>query len=137
MSWTEILTNALGAVGGVGGLALAIKFLIEKWQERESRQDARERVDAQNLDAGFVRLEAAAKRLDNEVARLGEKVDRQEEEILSLQQSNALLAEENRTFRTVITGIIERLRRHPPDSAEAILTFILEHLPSFGRGNKE
>lgn len=50
-----------------------------------------------------------------------------------LEKANDDLGEENRLFREVVGGIITRLQRTPPDTPETVVSFILDHLPNFGK----
>lgn len=138
MSVVQIATTVLGSVGGLTGLGVGISFLWKVWTSRQERRAARARAEAQDVDLAFSRLVKASERQDTEIARQDTKIVRLSEQakedrgrITKLEESNKALAAENRTFRQVIVGVMERLRRKPPDSPETILAYILEHLPHF------
>lgn len=88
----------------------------------------------------FSRMIQAAERQDIELARQDRQITGLAEEntehrgrIEALEESNRALARENRTFREVLVGVMDRLRRKPPDTPESILAYILAHLPHFGK----
>lgn len=137
---TQIITSAFAGAGGLTGLGAGVVFLVKAWSGRQERRARRSQAEAQDLDAGFSRLVTAAERQDAEIARQDARIDRlskrdaeNRSRIEKLEQSNKALAEENRTFREVVVGVMERLRRKPPDSPESILDYILSILPNFGK----
>ena len=140
MSFVQIATTVLGSLGGLGGIGAGIAFLWKAWVGRQERRARRSQAEAQDLDLAFTRMVRAGERQDAEIARQDARIDRlstrdQENRarIEKLEESNRALAAENRTFRDVLLGVMERLRRKPPDSPESILAFILTHLPHFGK----
>ena len=128
------IANALGGGAIISALGYAIYFLWKLWSHREERQELQEKAEAQNLDAGFSRLVAAAERQDAEIERLGTRDVENRERIEALEASNRELIEENRTFRSLLGALVEGLRRKPPDSAETLLDLILSKVPSLGAG---
>ena len=128
------IANALGGGAVISAVGYAIYFLWKLWKHREERQELQEKAEAQNLDAGFSRLVAAAERQDAEIERLGTRDVENRERIEALEASNRELIEENRTFRSLLGALVEGLRRKPPDSAETLLDLILSKVPSLGAG---
>lgn len=100
--------------------------------DRESRSEKALRLQQQE-ETTWTHMEAAMSRLDSDVQRLSANDEKSRERITNLEDSNRELAEENRTFRTVIIGVLERLRRQPPDEPASILAYILKHLPHLGK----
>lgn len=98
--------------------------------DRESRSEKALRLQQQE-ETAWTHMEAAMNRLDADVQRLTANDERSRERITKLEDSNRELATENRTFRDVIVGVLERLRRQPPDEPASILEYILKHLPHF------
>lgn len=140
MNFTQIATTILGSLGGLGGIGAGIAFLWKAWSGRQERRARRVQAEAQDLDLAFTRMVRAGERQDAEIARQDARIDRlstrdheNRERIENLEESNRALAEENRTFRQVLLGVMERLRRKPPDSPESILAFIFHHLPYLGK----
>ena len=130
------ITNALGGGAIISALGYAIYFLWKLWTHREERHELQEKAEAQSLDAGFSRLVAAAERQDTEIERLGTRDVENRRRIEALEVSNRELAEENRTFRTLLGALVEGLRRKPPDDAETLLDLILSRAPFLGAGHK-
>ena len=133
------ITQALGGGAVLTGVGYAIVVLWRFWTHREERKDLEERAEAQSLDAGFSRLVAAAERQDAEIARqdtriaaLSSQSTEDRGRIEALERSNRELAEENRTFRTLVGAVIEGLRRKPPDSADILLELIFSKAPFLG-----
>ena len=133
------ITQALGGGAVLTGVGYALVVLWRFWTHREERKDLEERVEAQSLDAGFSRLVAAAERQDAEIARqdtriaaLSSQATEDRGRIEALERSNRELAEENRTFRTLVGAVIEGLRRKPPDSADILLELIFSKAPFLG-----
>lgn len=133
MGPVQVITSIIGGAGGLAGLVLLGRFLWDIWAHREERQAERQAAEERGVDAAFLRLERAADRLESDVVRLTASDESNRGRIEKLEDANRALAEENRTFRTVVIGVMNRLRRKPPDSPEAILAFILEHLPFLGK----
>ena len=133
------ITQALGGGAVLTGVGYALVVLWRFWTHREERKDLEERAEAQSLDAGFSRLVAAAERQDAEIARqdtriaaLSSQAAEDRGRIEALEKSNRELAEENRTFRTLVGAVIEGLRRKPPDSADTLLDLIFSRAPFLG-----
>lgn len=136
MSAVQIVTTVIGSLGGVGGLSAGGVFLWKAWVGRQEQRARRAAAAAQDLDLAFTRLVKAGERQDVEISRQDKRIDRLTERgredrsrIEDLEASNRSLAQENRTFRAVLLGVMERLRRRPPDTPESILAYIFEHLP--------
>ena len=100
--------------------------------ERESRSEKAQRLQ-QHEETVWTHMEAAMNRLDADVQRLTANDEKSRERITKLEEANRDLATENRTFRDVIVGVLERLRRQPPDEPASILEYIFKHLPNFGK----
>lgn len=98
--------------------------------DRESRSEKALRLQQQE-ESVWNHMEAAMDRLDADVQRLTANDEKSRERITKLEDSNRDLATENRTFRDVIIGVLERLRRQPPDEPASILEYILKNLPNF------
>jgi len=141
MGTLEVLTTGVG--GGV--LAAIVTFLArnipEWWRQRGEQAVAKAEAAAKRQELTFTLMEKATDRLDKDVKRLSETVAGQQSQITEqasqigeLQEMNAGLAEENRSFRRVILSVMDMLRRRPPETPETILAFILEHLPHIGKG---
>ena len=133
------ITQALGGGAVLTGVGYALVVLWRFWTHREERKDLEERAEAQSLDAGFSRLVAAAERQDAEIARqdtriaaLSSQATEDRGRIEALERSNRELADENRTFRTLVGAVIEGLRRKPPDSADILLELIFSKAPFLG-----
>lgn len=132
MEVISTITTALGGGAVLSAVAYAIYFLWKLWTHREERKELQEKVDAQSLDAGFSRLVIAAERQDEEISRLSGRDAENRSRIEALEASNRELADENRTFRTLLGALVEGLRRKPPDDAETLLGLILSKVPSLG-----
>ena len=128
------IANALGGGAVISAVGYAVYFLWKLWSHREERQELKEKAEAQSLDAGFSRLVAAAERQDTEIERLGARDIENRERIEALEKSNRELANENRTFRSLLGALVEGLRRKPPEDAETLLELILSKVPSLGAG---
>lgn len=126
------ITQALGGGAVISGLGYALVALWRFWTHREERRDLEERAEAQSLDAGFSRLVAAAERQDTEIARLSGRDIENRERIEALEASNRELAEENRTFLSLVNALVEGLRRKPPDDADTLLGLIFQYFPLLG-----
>ena len=133
------ITQALGGGAVITSIGYALVVLWRFWTHREERKDLEERAEAQSLDAGFSRLVAAAERQDTEIARqdkriaaLSSQAAEDRSRIEALEFSNRELAEENRTFRTLVGALVEGLRRKPPDDAETLLDLIFSRVPFLG-----
>ena len=140
MSFVQIASTVLGSLGGLGGIGAGAAFLWKAWAGRQERRARRAQAEAQDLDLAFTRMVRAGERQDSEIARQDARIDRlstrdreNRSRIEKLEESNRALAAENRTFREVVIGVMERLRRKPPDTPESILDYILTILPHFGR----
>ena len=132
------ITQALGGGAVISGLGYALVALWRFWTHREERRDLEEKAEAQSLDAGFSRLVAAAERQDEEIARLSGRDVENRERIEALEASNRELAEENRTFLSLVNALVEGLRRNPPDDADTLLGLIFHYFPLLGdRRTKE
>lgn len=116
----------------LSAISYAIYFLWKLWTHREEREELRERVEAQSLDAGFSRLVQAAERQDVDIARLTSRDQENRERIERLETSNRELVEENRTFRSLLGALVEGLRRKPPEDPDTLLELILSKVPSLG-----
>ncbi|WP_344354428.1 hypothetical protein [Brachybacterium phenoliresistens] len=143
-----IVGTIIGALFGTSGLVAGFKVWTEWQSTRELRRtetaaQAAARDDARE-ESAFIRMERAMERMDRELtrtaaereqdrARAAAEREQDRARIADLETAHQELAEENRTFRTVIAGVVNRLRRKPPDSPEAILAYILEHLPFLGK----
>ena len=133
------ITQALGGGAVLTGVGYALVVLWRFWTHREERKDLEERAEAQSLDAGFSRLVAAAERQDAEIARqdtriaaLSSQAADDRGRIEALERSNRELAEENRTFLSLVNALVEGLRRKPPDDADTLLGLIFHYFPLLG-----
>lgn len=136
----QILGGSVFAAAIVYGAIAFWKF----WTNREERRDLEERAEAQSLDAGFARLLASSERTDKELARqdarivaLSSQAMEDRSRIEALEISNRELAEENRTFRSLLGAVIEGLRRKPPDDAGTLLDLIFARAPFLGDHHKK
>lgn len=140
MNLTEVLTTALGG-GGLAAVALfVLKNLPDWWRHRGEQAAQKAEASSKNQELAFTLLAKSAERLDADVVRLSTKsdkqqqqIDKQQEQIDELQRSNGELAQENRSFLRVIQGVIERLRRKPPEPPEHTLAYIFVQLPHLGK----
>ena len=71
----------------------------------------------------------ATKRLDGQMQQMQATLDSMEETVDRVSRENKVLAHENRTFRDVLLGVIERLERIPPAAAAEVVRFILDRIP--------
>lgn len=74
-------------------------------------------------------LADAARYWQDATKRLDEKVQAMEARLDEVSAENKVLAHENRLFRDVIRGVIERLERVPPAAAAEVVRFILDRIP--------
>lgn len=140
----EILTTGVG--GGVlvwVGTFLA-KNLPEWWRHRGEQAAQRATAAAKSQEQAFTLLSEAAARLDRDVTRLDEKATTQQSQIEALQGTNRDLAEENRSFRRLILGVVHRLeviaawvrdghQPPPPYTTDQLLEYIREQAPHLGK----
>jgi len=126
------VAQALGGGTAIGVLVFAGRAIWTAYTKREDLKEREAAAEAQGLDAGFARLVAAAERQDVEIARLSERSIEDRGRIEALEKSNRELADENRTFRTLVGAVIEGLRRKPPDSADTLLDLIFSKAPFLG-----
>lgn len=126
------LTQLLGGSAFAVALVWAALLFWKFWTNREGRRDLEEKAEAQSLDAGFSRLVAAAERQDADILNLTKRDKENRERIEKLEVSNRELADENRTFRTLLGALVEGLRRKPPDDPETLLDLIFSKVPSLG-----
>lgn len=131
------ITQALGGGAALTAIGYIVYALWKLWTQREERRSARAQASAQSIDQGFSRLILAAERQDAEIARLSERSVEDRGRIEALEASNRELIEENRTFHTLISALIEGLRRKPPDSAETLLKLIFAKVPNLGNSHSK
>lgn len=74
-------------------------------------------------------LADAARYWQDATKRLDEQVQAMEARLDEVSAENKVLAHENRLFRDVIRGVIERLERIPPAAAAEVVRFILDRIP--------
>ena len=121
MTEDSIISLVLGVIGG-GGLWQG----VQAWQSH--RKGVRENdvaADQHALNA----LVATVETLRAEVARLdaartvdAARIDAQDVRIGDL-------VAENRLYRQVVLGVVERLRRIPPLDAAEVIGYIASHIP--------
>lgn len=128
----KLVTQLLGGGALTGVTVYALVALWRLWTRREDRRALESRAEAQSLDEGFARLVAAAERQDADIAHLTTRDKENRERIGALEISNRELAEENRTFRTLLGALVEGLRRKPPEDPDTLLDLILSKFPSLG-----
>lgn len=131
MDIPALFTGAIGTAFTGGGLWVGLRLLVDHRRNRLEGRRADRDIEAQREERAISVMERAMTRLDSEVTRLSKNDESNRARISDLERSNRELAEENRTFRTVIVGVLERLRRQPPDEPASILEYILKHLPNF------
>lgn len=132
-----LATQLLGGGALTGVTVYVLVVLWRLWTRREDRRALESRAAAQSLDEGFVRLVAAAERQDADIINLTRRDKENRERIVKLETSNRELFDENRTFRALLSALVEGLRRKPPDDAETLLDLILSKVPSLGHNIKE
>lgn len=147
----ELLTTGVG--GGVlvwVGTFLA-KNLPTWWRHRGEQSAQKADAAAKGQEQAWTILSQAADRLTTEVKRLSEASARQDlqlgtqkTQIEDLQDTNRDLADENRSFRRLILGIVHRLeviaawvrdghQPPPPYTTEQLLEYIREQAPHLGK----
>lgn len=133
MDIPAMLTGAIGTVFTGGGLWVGLRLWVDHRKNRAEGARSDRDFEAQRDERAVAVMERAMGRLDAEVERLSKADESSRARISRLESSNRELADENRTFRQVIVGVMERLRRQPPDEPASILAFILKHLPHLGK----
>lgn len=131
MDVPAILTGVVAAVFSGGGIWVGLRLWVDHRKNRSDGRRADRDIEAQREERAISVMERAMTRLDSEVTRLSKSDESNRSRITELERSNRALAEENRVFRNVIVGVLERLRRQPPDEPESILEYIFKHLPHF------
>lgn len=147
----ELLTTGVG--GGVlvwVGTFLA-KNLPTWWRHRGEQSAQKADAVAKGQEQAWTILSQAADRLTTEVKRLSEASARQDlqlgtqkTQIEDLQDTNRDLADENRSFRRLILGIVDRLeviaawvrdghQPPPPYTTDQLLEYIREQAPHLGK----
>lgn len=120
MDWTVLIGPAIGAVG----LGIAAWFAL---------RGTRTTANTAGLDNAAKWWKEAVGKLEDRI----EDLERDRTEIKSafreLKRDNAELAEENRLFRAVLTGVLSRVQQMPTFSPNDIIDYIREHLPMLGK----
>lgn len=121
MNEDTIISLVLGVIGG-GGLWQG----VQAWQSH--RKGVRERDVAADqhalhaLVATVETLRAEVTRLDTARKEDAARIDAQDARISDL-------IAENRLYRRVVLGVVERLRRIPPLDAAEVIGYITSHIP--------
>lgn len=147
MGTLEVVTTGTGVGVVVAVLGFLARNIPQWWRHRGEQSAQKATAVAKSQEQAFMLLSQAAERLDKDVARLGEQsrsqqaqLETQKGQIEELQGSNTALAEENRTFRRVIIGVVSRLeviaawvrdghQPPPPYTTEQILDYIRDSSP--------
>lgn len=124
MTEDAIISLVLGILGG------GISQVLQAWTSHcKGVREHDVAHDQHALNALVTTVETLRAEVKRQVA------DREEDRkrMRCLEKSNETLARDNRTFREVITSVLERLSRKPPDTPESILAYILSRLPHLGK----
>ena len=121
MTEDAIISLVLGVIGGGG-----ISQVIQAWTSH--RKGVREHdvaADQHALNALVTTVEtlrAEVTRLDTARKEDAARIDAQDVRISDL-------IAENRLYRRVVLGVVERLRRIPPLDAAEVIDYIASHIP--------
>lgn len=121
MTEGSIIALVVGVFGG-GGLAQLVQAIESRRKGVRDHDVAADQHALNALVATVETLRAEVTRLDTARREDAGRLDDQERRITDL-------IAENRLYRRVVLGVVERLRRIPPLEAAEVIGYIASHIP--------